>query len=420
MKMLNKDAVLIDKCRLCGSKNIRNLFDFGSVPLGNNLQKSVKLSQNVTSFDLIVMNCNECNHFQLNTSVSPQLLYATNYTYLSGVGLSFVKHIKEYVKWIIKKTSLLEQGVVIDIGSNDGTCLQSFQDYGYTVCGVDPAYKPAQIANEAGIYTINNFFNQDVVTEILGKYNKADIVTSQNVLAHVNDLKSVFKNIHKILKLKGYFVFEIGYFKKVLESGCFDTIYHEHLDYHHANPLVKFLTNIGFDIISISENVIQGGSLRILAQKTGDGIIKKQPKLFLNKEKKTILYDSMKLNFWYEEVKLKMKDFRNIFLKYKSKNHNICFGYGAPTKATLLLKMAGFKKHDISFIIDDNDLKVDKFMPLNDIPIKSSEDIKFDQSAIIILFAWNFADDIIKKLKNKYRAPVTIIIPLPNLKVVKI
>jgi SAM-dependent methyltransferase len=419
MEIINKETMLINECRLCKSKNLRKMFDFGSVPLGNNLQSSPNLSQNAKSFDLLIMNCISCNHFQLNTSVSPKLLYATNYTYLSGIGLSFVKHIKTYVNWVVDKTKLKKNSVVIDVGSNDGTCLECFQSKGYTVCGIDPARKPAEIANQNGIFTINKFFNKGVVDEIIKKYDKVDVVTSQNVLAHINNLDSVFKNIYQVLREEGYFVFEIGYFKRVLESGCFDTIYHEHIDYHHANPLVKFLINLGFDVLEISENNIQGGSLRFLLQKTGDGVIKSQPGQFLSNEKNTILYNNKKLNFWYDEVETKMKKLREVFLKYKSK-YDISYAYGAPTKATLLLKMLKLDNNDISFVVDDNKLKVNRFMPLTNIPIKSSDEIEFDKSAVIILFAWNFADDIIKKIKEQYKVEATIILPLPNLKVIKI
>ena len=419
MEIINKETMLINECRLCKSKNLRKMFDFGSVPLGNNLQISPNLSQNAKSFDLLIMNCISCNHFQLNTSVSPKLLYATNYTYLSGIGLSFVKHIKTYVNWVVDKTKLKKNSVVIDVGSNDGTCLEYFQSKGYTVCGIDPARKPAEIANQNGVFTINKFFNKGVVDEIIKKYDKVDVVTSQNVLAHINNLDSVFKNIYQLLREEGYFVFEIGYFKRVLESGCFDTIYHEHIDYHHANPLVKFLINLGFDVLEISENNIQGGSLRFLLQKTGDGVIKSQPGQFLSNEKNTILYNNKKLNFWYDEVETKMKKLREVFLKYKSK-YDISYAYGAPTKATLLLKMLKLDNNDISFVVDDNKLKVNRFMPLTNIPIKSSDEIEFDKSAVIILFAWNFADDIIKKIKEQYKVEATIILPLPNLKVIKI
>ena len=409
----------ITQCRLCGSKKLKNFMDFGCAPLGNNLQETKELSLNVESYSLKVMRCNDCQHFQLSVSVFPKLLYATNYTYLSGIGPSFVDHIKKYVTWVLNKTSLTASAVIVDIGSNDGTCLKYFKQKGYCVCGVDPAQKPAEIANNNGIFTINHFFDTDVAQDIIDQFGKVDIVTSQNVLAHVDNLISTFENIYKILKNDGYFVFEIGYFKNVIETKCFDTIYHEHIDYHHANPLVKILVSLGFDVVNISENNIQGGSLRMLLQKTGLGIVKKQPKIFLENEKKSILYDNLKLNSWSSDINKTMGYFNKLFLKYKSKE-KICFAYGAPTKSTLLLKMSKLKENEISFVVDDNDLKVGKFLPSTSIPIKSSKVIEFNKEAVIILFAWNFADDIIKNLKQKYRVPATIIIPLPYPKVVKI
>ena len=100
--------------------------------------------------------------------------------------------------------------------------------------------QPSEIANSNGIYTINKFFNSEVANQIFQSFGPVDLVTSQNVLAISRDLTGTFKNIYKIMKNKGIFIFEIGYFKKVLETKCFDTIYHEHLDYHHGRPLVKF------------------------------------------------------------------------------------------------------------------------------------------------------------------------------------
>ena len=114
-----------------------------------------------------------------------------------------------------------------------------------------------------------------------------------------------------------------------------------------------------------------------------------------------------------------MKNFYELYTQNKSRGI-LCFAYGAPTKSTLLLKMSKLRKSDISFIVDDNSLKVGRFLPLTSIPIKSSKEIEFKKNAIIILFAWNFSDDIIKKLKMEYKVPATIIIPLPYPRVVKI
>ena len=115
-----------------------------------------------------------------------------------------------------------------------------------------------------------------------------DLVTSHNVLAHVYDLKKIFSNIHDVLIDDGYFCFEVGYFYEVLKNNYFDTIYHEHLDYHHSYPLVYFLNNIGFSLINISTNSIQGGTIRILCRKTRIISNTNQVMNFVKKEKNTV------------------------------------------------------------------------------------------------------------------------------------
>ena len=90
----------IIQCRLCGNDDLKVVFDFGNVPLGNNLQSSKYKSKIAEAYPLVLEQCQKCHHFQLNSSVKPDILYATNYTYLSGIGLSFRNHIIEYVEWV--------------------------------------------------------------------------------------------------------------------------------------------------------------------------------------------------------------------------------------------------------------------------------------------------------------------------------
>ena len=115
MEKSNNNFVGFTCCRLCKSFYLKKVVDFFDVPLGNNLQETKELSDNVESFNLKIMRCSDCGHFQLSVSVSPELLYATNYTYLSGIGLTFVNHIKDYVKWIISNYNIKTPDVVVDI-----------------------------------------------------------------------------------------------------------------------------------------------------------------------------------------------------------------------------------------------------------------------------------------------------------------
>ena len=155
------------------------------------MQSSKYKSKIAEAYPLVLEQCQKCHHFQLNSSVKPDILYATNYTYLSGIGLSFRNHIIEYVEWVKKRTNIHKDSFVFEIGSNDGTCLKEFKSLGLKVCGVDPAKKPSLIANKNNIHTINNFFSKSVINEVENIYGKPDLITSQNVLAHVDDLSNV-------------------------------------------------------------------------------------------------------------------------------------------------------------------------------------------------------------------------------------
>ena len=69
-------------------------------------------------------------------------------------------------------------------------------------------------------------------------------------------------------------------------------------------------------------------------------------------------------------------------------------GYGAPAKATTALNFYGISK-EINFIIEDNKLKHDKFIPGVKIPIKHKSEIKNKKNTLLVL-AWNFYKDIKK------------------------
>ena len=80
------------------------------------------------------------------------------------------------------------------------------------MCGVDPAKIPVQLANKKKISTILSDFNQKAVKIILNKYGKADLVTSHNVLAHIDKNNEVFENIYDLLKFDGYFALRLVIF----------------------------------------------------------------------------------------------------------------------------------------------------------------------------------------------------------------
>ena len=405
-------------CRLCDSNNLNLIYNFKPMPIGNDLRKSINLSIKSKRYPLKLMNCKDCNHFQLSVAVNPKILFSKNYSYLTGITNTFKNHFDIYAQWIIKKCNLKPSSLVIDIGSNDGTCLSYFKKNKMDVLGVDPAKEASKIANKNKIKTINSFFNTRTANFIFKKYGEVDFITSHNVLAHTENIKEIFESIFKILKVNGYFCFEIGYFKEVINKNLFDTIYHEHLDYHHANPLIRFLEKIGFSIVNLSTNNIQGGTLRILLQKKKN--LSKQSiktKNFLKNEKK--YFKISKINNKFKKFNISMNKLNKIIKGINLLEKSV-FAYGSPTKASLLLISSKLNNNLIKNTFEDNILKCNKYIPGTDIKIISSMNIKKINPKNIIILAWNFTDEIKQKLINLKLKNINLIIPLPKPKVFKL
>ncbi len=413
-----KKITKINKCRLCESKDLENILNFGSVPLGNDLALNLKSSLTSETYKLKLNKCNFCSHFQLGHEVHSKKLFATNYTYLTGIAPSFIQHFAKYSDWIIKKCNLKKNDIVLDVGSNDGTCLKAFKEKSFNVIGVDPAYLPAKIANENKILTYNKFFDLNLAKKINKKFGKIDFITSHNVLAHVHDIKNVFENIFFLLKENGFFCFEVGYFVKVVENNLFDTIYHEHLDYHHGAPLVKFLNKLGFQVINLSTNKIQGGTLRVLCRKKS-AKNKSQVDNFLINEKKMLIYKKNYMQRWSLLINQKMEDLKD-FINLKIQNGFTVCGYGAPTKAALLIKLSKLSNSKIIFTIEDNKLKQNRIIPRTNIKILDFGVLKKKQPDYIIIFAWNFVDDIVNKLKSNKLKNLKVVVPLPKLNIINL
>ena len=88
-----------------------------------------------------------------------------------------------------------------------------------------------------------------------------------------------------------------------------------------------------------------------------------------------------------------IKNFDNL-----KKSHKKIIGYGAPAKATTALNFYGISDQ-IDFIVEDNSLKHNKFVPGVKIPIKSKKIVKNNNNTMVVL-AWNFYKDIKKNNSN--------------------
>ena len=197
----------------------------------------------------------------------------------------------------------------------------------------------------------------------------------------------------ELLSKKGTIIIEVQYLMNTLKDLTFDNIYHEHYNYWSLTSLFNFFKKFG-SVIFRSEKVdTHGGSLRVYIKKDKKTKVEKSVKLLLKEEEKFGIkkFETYK-KFGQKVYKVRENVRKNI--KKLKKNNKLIIGYGAPAKATTALNFFGIT-NEIDFIVEDNKLKHNKFIPGVKIPIKNKSQIKNKKNALIVL-AWNFYKEIVK------------------------
>jgi SAM-dependent methyltransferase len=337
----------IHQCLACGSPDLKLSLDLGDQPLANDYD-----SLNPQKYPLQLLYCENCYHAQLSLFLPPEQLYK-HYSYLSGTSNTLKRWFADFAD------RFDEPGSMLDIAANDGSLIEEFWKRGWAVAGIDPA---ENIDSDVG-HIIHAFFGEDTR---LGKF---DLITAFNVLAHGANPLGILKGIYDNLKHDGeaYVMVSQG---NMFANGQFDTIYHEHHSFFSPNSFQELANRAGFTDIQVGLEPIHGGSY-----------------LFGLKKGKTAT-----------QLPQNRPDFEGFADKANRVKPYKIVGYGAAAKGVVVINKL---KQKLEYVVDESPLKIGKKIPGTDIPIVDplymAED---DDNLLIIIYAWNFYDEISEKIER--------------------
>jgi ABC-type Fe3+-hydroxamate transport system substrate-binding protein len=113
---------------------------------------------------------------------------------------------------------------------------------------------------------------------------------------------------------------------------------------------------------------------------------------------------------WGEEVQKHITDSKNFIKQLKSEGKTI-YGFGAAAKGCIYLNSMGLDYQDIDYIIDDTDIKQNKYVPGTGIQIVSRDILNEKHPDYILILAHNFSEYIIQSLENQYKGKYILLIP---------
>jgi len=403
------------RCIVCGVPTVQQFLDLGRTALANKFLTQEELSLPEPTYPLKVGFCHGCRHVQLTERVPPTAMFE-DYLYISSASDTLRTHLYSLSDVIVERCRLGSQDLVIDIGCNDGTLLNGFRRYGVRVLGVDPARNLADLDKDNEVDRYVGFFNSDTAKTIVDKWGHASVITATNTFPHIPDINDFVQGIQTTLAPNGTFVIEAHYLVDLLEQGAFDTIYHEHVSYWALGPMMILFEKHGMQIVDAERLPLHHGQLRVFVQRKGEGNVQPRVRKILDEERERGI-DQFETYRRFAQKIYQIK--RNLCRKIRAlrSQGKRVVGYGAPAKANTLLALLELGPDVLEYIVDRSPLKQGRYTPGLRIPVVPPERLLTDHPDYCLLFAWNFADEVLEQQSEYRRRGGKFIVPLPEVKI---
>lgn len=381
-------------CRHCGS-NLSHIFiDLGAAPPSNAYLTAVELIQPEKCYPLKVLVCESCWLVQTEDYATAEELFDADYAYFSSTSSSWLAHAKRYADKMIPGLGLTRHSFVIEIACNDGYLLKNFVAAGIPCLGVEPTVSTAQAADKLGIPVLRQFFGEALGRRLAGEGKQADLITGNNVYAHVPDINDFTRGLKELLKPGGTITLEFPHLMRLIEQAQFDTIYHEHFSYLSLYTAARIFRSAGLRVFDVEELPTHGGSLRIF----GCHEVDRRPtsaavSMLLAEEKRGGLQALDVYRAFQARADEIRDDLLRFLLETKSGGQSIA-AYGAAAKGNTLLNYAGVTPDLLPFICDAAAAKQGKFMPGSHIPIRPPAALAEQPLDYLLILPWNIADEV--------------------------
>jgi len=406
-------------CRHCGALLQLPFLDLGSAPPSNAYLNKDSLHAPELWFPLRVMVCEQCWLVQTEDFSRADTLFAADYAYFSSFSDTWLKHARLYVQSMIDRFALGPHSKVVEIAANDGYLLQYVQEAGIPCLGIEPTAGTARAAREKGLLIIEKFFGEQLAQTLVAEDHAADLITANNVLAHVPDINNFVKGFATLLNPQGVATFEFPHILRLVQENQFDTVYHEHYSYLSFFTVENILSSQGLQIFDVEHLPTHGGSLRVYAQRTDQGRHERTERVGnLLKTEKTAGITRM---VFYTDLQTRAEQVKNDLLGFllDAKHRGLSVAaYGAAAKGNTLLNFAGVRPDLLSYVADRNPAKQGKFMPGSRIPIVDETYLQRSQPDRVLILPWNLRDEVMNQLDYIRQWGGRFVTAIPQLRII--
>ena len=395
-------------CRVCDSERLELCVDLGNQPWCNDFLRADQVGRE-PFYPLRVVFCHDCSTAQLDFTVAKEVMFG-DHTYLSGVTRSLSAHFERVAHESVEGFFAgRDPGTVavLDIGSNDGTQLKHFQKLGCEVLGVESSKTTASLAIEAGVPTLNRFFNYELAQELGRKFQ---LINAAGVFFHLEELHSATRGIKTVLADEGVFIVQFLYMHRIVENLAFDQIYHEHLLYYNLKTIEVLLNRHGLSMFDAYLSPIHGGS--IIGYVSHQGRRSASDRLRqMRRHEDEARANEFGTYLQFADRIVGMKQENLAFLADRKSKGKRIYGMGAPVKGNTMLNYFGVGRQYLECLVEKNPLRKGLFSPGMHLPILMEDD-SLPPPDVYYVLAWNFKKEIIANNEALLRSGVEFYFPV--------
>ena len=401
------------KCRHCAAPLDIVLADLGHSPIANDLITADRVNDPEATYPLAVRVCGNCWLAQADDVLPADAIFRADYTYFSSHSTTWLAHAKAYVDMAIDRFGLTADSKVVEVACNDGYLLQYVKEAGIPCFGVEPTAGPAQAARKLGLDVDIEFMTEEYGKALAARGWQADLVTANNVLAHVPDINDFVRGIAAILKPEGVATFEVQHLLRLMQGRQFDTIYHEHFSYLSLIAAERLFEACGLRVFAVDSLPTHGGSVRFFVCRQESA----RPNelsldAMLNEELEYGLDKPATYRAWRADILDTKFALLELLLKLKRQGKTIV-GYGAPAKGVTLLNYCGVDADFIDYTVDRSPAKKGCLFPGVRVPILDPGEILNTRPDYVLILPWNLKDEIKDQMAAVRDWGGKFIVPVP-------
>jgi SAM-dependent methyltransferase len=226
----------------------------------------------------------------------------------------------------------------------------------------------------------------------------ADLVVDVHHLMHFADLDAVVAQHAARLAPGGRLVCEFFHVLPVVEKTLIDTIRHGHFVYLSVLAAIPLLARHGLTVTRAKLVEVYGGSVRLTAARAADGpVVHPGVEEVVARERAAGLDRVDALEALGARGARTARQFREHLEEQRRLGRRVA-GYGAPSKAPVLLALSGVGSDLLPYTVDLSPAKHGTRVPGAGVPIHPVERLLEDRPDEVVVLTWDIAEEVAAQL----------------------